>query len=360
MSVYKPKASPFWAYDFVIKGRRFHGSTGQQNKRAAEAFERRVRTAVANGEFADAGDMTLDAAADKWFEEIVRGSASEGDVERRLGDLIRDIGKARKLRDITAAVVSDAIAKRRGRLYRGHVVANGTVNRDVIAPLRAILRRARKVWGARNMPEIEWKELAMPERAGIVREFSAEEETAWQAACPGDMERLALRLLLRYGMRFSELWFSPADVDVTGRRLTLRNRKASEFPELTLPLLPDDALDLGRLASVALAEGRPDVWGLRYWQMYHRLRRAAAIAKVRPGRIIHGTRHHAGTQIARAANGNLAVAKKLLGHASITSTVRYAHAMEDDVRRALESVSRNSPGGPSAESPAPHARQRKT
>ena len=125
MSVYKPKASPFWAYDFVIKGRRFHGSTGQQNKRAAEAFERRVRTAVANGEFADAGDMTLDAAADKWFEEIVRGSASEGDVERRLGDLIRDIGKTRKLRDITAAVVSDAIAKRRGRLYRGHVDESG-------------------------------------------------------------------------------------------------------------------------------------------------------------------------------------------------------------------------------------------
>lgn len=61
----------------------------------------------------------------------------------------------------------------------------------------------------------------------------------------------------------------------------------------------------------------------------------------------------------RSANGNLAVAKKLLGHASITSTVRYAHAMEDDVRRALESVSRNSPGGPSAESPVPHARQRK-
>ncbi len=37
MSVYKPARSRFWQYDFVQNGRRFHGSTGQETRRAAEA-----------------------------------------------------------------------------------------------------------------------------------------------------------------------------------------------------------------------------------------------------------------------------------------------------------------------------------
>jgi len=37
------------------------------------------------------------------------------------------------------------------------------------------------------------------------------------------------------------------------------------------------------------------------------------------------------------------VAQKLLGHADIKSTMVYAHAIEDDVRKALVDVHRNSP-----------------
>jgi len=226
-------------------------------------------------------------------------------------------------------------------LHRGRLVANATVNRDVISPLRAILNRARRVWGAKGLPDISWADLMLQEAAPIVREFTAAEADAWRDACVCDRDRLALRLLLRYGLRFGELWFAPADVDVTGRRLTVRDRKASEFAELTLPLLDDDARELGKLAADALARGDGDVWRLRYWQLYHRLRIAAVRAGVKPGRIIHGARHHAATQAARA--GGLHVAKRLLGHASIISTARYAHAMESDLRAALESMTRNSP-----------------
>ena len=40
MSVYKPAKSPFYAYDFQIRGIRFTGSTGCTSKRDAEGFER--------------------------------------------------------------------------------------------------------------------------------------------------------------------------------------------------------------------------------------------------------------------------------------------------------------------------------
>ena len=57
---------------------------------------------------------------------------------------------------------------------------------------------------------------------------------------------------------------------------------------------------------------------------------------------IHATRHHAAMQMLRKT-GNLRVAQLLLGHADMKSTMVYAHAIEDDVRKALAQVHRNSP-----------------
>ena len=57
----------------------------------------------------------------------------------------------------------------------------------------------------------------------------------------------------------------------------------------------------------------------------------------------HDLRHTRGTRILRAT-GNLAAAKSALAHRSIKTTLRYAHAAEDDVRKALEaSDSRRNP-----------------
>lgn len=46
MSVYKPKNSPYFHFDFVWQGRRFHGSTGCRNRRDALIFEQRERLAA--------------------------------------------------------------------------------------------------------------------------------------------------------------------------------------------------------------------------------------------------------------------------------------------------------------------------
>jgi integrase len=57
MSVYKPKRSPYYSYDFELYGVRFHGSTKCRSKREAEQFEkeRRVewRRAKPNAELVD-------------------------------------------------------------------------------------------------------------------------------------------------------------------------------------------------------------------------------------------------------------------------------------------------------------------
>ncbi|MBO1039085.1 tyrosine-type recombinase/integrase [Brucella pituitosa] len=51
----------------------------------------------------------------------------------------------------------------------------------------------------------------------------------------------------------------------------------------------------------------------------------------------HDTRHTAAIRIMRASN--LRVAQKLLGHSDIKTTTKYAHAMMEDVRSALDAMS---------------------
>src|SRR3954470_13321829 len=43
MSVYKPRKSPFYHFDFQVRGVRFTGSTECASKRDAESYERRKR-----------------------------------------------------------------------------------------------------------------------------------------------------------------------------------------------------------------------------------------------------------------------------------------------------------------------------
>ncbi|MBY5837123.1 tyrosine-type recombinase/integrase [Rhizobium leguminosarum] len=51
----------------------------------------------------------------------------------------------------------------------------------------------------------------------------------------------------------------------------------------------------------------------------------------------HDTRHTAATRVLRKSN--LRVAQRLLGHADIATTAKYTHALDDDLRDALEATS---------------------
>jgi site-specific recombinase XerD len=82
-----------------------------------------------------------------------------------------------------------------------------------------------------------------------------------------------------------------------------------------------------------------------YYGLHSRLRTAADKAEL-GARAIHGARHHAATTLLRTT-GNLKLTQRMLGHASIQSTMRYAHATEADLRAAFGAMS---PISPEAES----------
>jgi integrase len=385
MSVYRRQGSDFWHYDFVLKGRRFHGSTGQKGRRAAETVERKMREDAALGRLNDASRLTLDLAVGRWFTEVGSGRKdsvrtrpqSPSKLETRLANLLWSLGKDVRLAEINQATVAAAIERRRGMAFsrsasedaKSYLPSNATVNRDIIDSLRPILGRAATHWGAEGLSQIDWRSLRLPEPRETVRVYADDEQTRWikEAAKTGwyrgetATERaadvsLALELMLTYGLRFSELFFPPGAYDPTGPRIAWAKGRKGDVP-MVVPLLERHA------AAVALRVGRAQAAGLKgiwYYEpkpgklveitkagLEHRLSNAADRAKVPAGRRIHGARHHAGTMMYRQTEDMKAV-QRLLGHSDLKSTNRYVHAGEAQLRAALEArdKSRHSPAAP--------------
>jgi len=368
MSVYRPAKSPYFHYDFQIKGRRFSGSTGVETRRAAEEVERRIRRSAALDELDDASTMTLDQAAARWWDE--HGATLKGGdrLEARVERVVTLIGPRTPLREITTKVVARAIERRRGQVRthakgdkaRQYLPSDSTVNRDMIDTLRPILNRARRTWEAK-LPEIDWAALRRAEPRPRPTEFAGDDYQRMLAEVRPHWHGM-IDFARRYGVRLAELFFGLDDLDVTdldNARVKLRERKGGD--EHVIPLLPEDAALMAARLGRARAAKLKTVWfrerrlpgpggkvilkPLTYGGLEIAVRRAMTRSGLRAAKGmkgIHATRHHAAMQTLRRT-GNLRVAQLLLGHRDIKSTMVYAHAIEDDVRKALSEVHRNSP-----------------
>lgn len=381
MSVYKPAKSRFYQYDFVQKGTRFYGSTGQETRRAAETVERKFRLDAAEGRLGEASQLTLDEAVGRYWIEHAQNRGDAVDTWRRLERLLTLIPKSTRLADIRTATVSAAIQKRKGQAFKkskakdakAYPPSNATVNRDVIQTLRPVLRRAAIHWEANGLPRIAWDELTLDVPRETVRVYSKAEQAAWLAEC-GPTAALALRMLLTYGLRLGELFFplSAFEPDADdGPRLTWMKGRKLDVPH-TVPLLRRDAGEIAARVSRAQAAGLETMWfveiqpagrrrpaitlePLSYTALQSRLRDASLRAGIRQGRVIHGARHHAGTTLQRLT-GNMKTTQRALGHVDPKSTHRYVHAMDADVRDAFEAL--ESAGATPRNSPEPKAEPR--
>lgn len=281
------------------------------------------------------------------------------------------IGADTPLKDIDADIVAEAIRKRRLVPYvkskakdaKRYFPSPATVNRDIIDQLRPVMRYAEELWAKRGLKlhVIRWGKLRLEEPAGLVKVYGVEEQERWRAEC-GPTTGLALDLLLTYGPRFGELFFELDDFDADGPRLNIRSRmmpdgerrrgRKRDTGAHVLPLRQEHAREIAARVGRAREADLEHIWyvevrdkkgkvtlePLTYYSLQGRLNSAAERAKVTPGRVIHGARHHAGTTILRKS-GNLKLSQRLLGHANIQSTLRYAHALESDLRAALEADS---------------------
>src|SRR6202163_3432416 len=100
MSIYKPKKSPFYQYDFWLRGHRFHGSTECTTRKEAEKFEgveREKAKALVKAMKHSAVSLLIDDVADRLWNESAQYDADPDATEANLARLIDYFGKAKSL-----------------------------------------------------------------------------------------------------------------------------------------------------------------------------------------------------------------------------------------------------------------------
>lgn len=342
MGIYRHRNSPYWHYEFQLRGVRYHGSTHCTDKRSAEEFERRQRRKAALPA-QNRPPITLDEAAGLYTEHA-ETLPSWKTIEYMLAALVKGLGARRLLSDIGQRDLQVYFARRRGGR------SNATVNRE-IENARALWRHAdRTRFDVGEMPD--WAALRLKVADQPPRELDREtEEAALFAALAPDV-RDAVEFLLLSGWRRGEViglrW---SDLDLHNRTAQTRikggNTVTRALTTRMVVLLANQPRKGPFVFTYVCQKSRAKrKAGHRYpltaTVLRDRFEQARADAGLKDFRI-HDLRHTRATRILRATH-NLAAARDALKHRHIRTTLRYAHVLTEDTRAALEaSESRNSP-----------------
>ncbi|MBH0112751.1 site-specific integrase [Novosphingobium sp. YJ-S2-02] len=366
MTIYRPKNSPYYHFDYQYRSVRYHGSTNCVSKRDAEQFERDHRREVATGR-KEKPSVTIDEGAGIYWQDRGQFEKNASTTEYQIGNVLRLIGGTTLVQDIDDLTVARMVSIRRGerafpkrRKKKGspppRLVSAATVNREV-----ELLKRILNFLAPRyRVGEVEWKRHKLKEPKERVREASPQEEASIFAALREkepdlcDLVEFALISGARRTAITTLLWSKvdqrrgTASVHTKGdewhtfpltqrmREIIANRPKAGPFVFTYVCERPSPA----RGDRPRRLKGERYPFSKEGW--YRKWYRALAEAGVTDFRF-HDLRHTAATRIART-NG-IQVAQRLLGHTRIETTTRYAHTSDDDLLAAMENVeqSRNSP-----------------
>jgi integrase len=354
MSVYKPKGSPFYHYDFWWRGNRFHGSTRRSNRREAEAVERAERDRAkqrAAASQATSTSLKIDDVAGRYWIEVGQHHAGQKNTWRDLERLIDYFGATKLLTEIGDDDVACLVAWRRGhRTIRSQkpknevapLIGNATVNRSTTEVLKKLFTRA-KAWGVRFDREPHWKAHRLPEPQERIRELIGNEGDRLEAATRVDYGPF-FAFARASGLRLRECLLRWPEVDWDARQI----RKAGKGGKLvTAPITPTVRSILWPLRGhhaeqvfTYIAQRTRDghIKGKRYPLTYsgvkvawRRLRKRAGVQGFR----FHDFRHDLGTKLLRET-GNLKLVQRVLNHSDLKTTSKYSHVLDDEVAAAME------------------------
>jgi integrase len=353
VSVYKNRdgRSPYFHFDFQVRGHRFHGSTKCTTRREAEkveAAERKKARALVAQLAAAKTSLRLDDVADRYWQEVGQYHAGAEGTEHRLSLLIEFFGKDQLITEITGGDVAKLVAWRRGhRRKNGALISPHTVNHTT-EQLRKLFTRA-KLWGVRFEHEPKWSKHLLPVPDERVRELSDDEADRLDAAIRDDyapffaFARASGLRLTECLLRWSEVKWTAGQIRKPGKGGKMVTVPiTSTIRDILWPLQghhPDFVFTYvcqrrgaGLHATRTKGQRYPLTYsGVHtYWQRLHKL---AGV----PGFRFHDYRHDFASKLLRTT-GNLKLVQKALNHRDIRTTMRYAHVLNDEVAEAMERV----------------------
>jgi integrase len=355
MSVFiTKKSAPYYWYSFQLQRRRFFGSTRCTSRKEAERFEaleREKAKAIIKATLRSRTSLAIDDVAARLWTDHAQYDTDPDAISTNLARLVDYFGKTTALTAIDHGKAKAMVAWRRGHRIKGKkdapLIAPATVNRSAIKVLQRIFTFA-KAEGAQFDHEPKWGDLLLPEPVERVRELHADEADQLDDAMRADyapffdfVRASGMRLKECVTLRWSEVNFSTKQIVRTGkggRRVTFPI--TDTIREIIFPLQGQHPDFVFTYVCACTNKRTGRVRGQRYPLSYNgtksawqRLRADAGVKDFR----FHDFRHDFGTKLLRET-GNLKLTQKALNHASIESTMRYCHVLDEDVADAVERV----------------------
>jgi len=347
MSVYRPKGSPYYQFDFQLRGYRFHGSTTATAKREAEAVEReqreRAKRRVSQIESARTS-LRLEDVATRYWREVDEHHSGNQNTYHQLGKLIAFFGKDKLLTEITGADVATLVAWRRGQPGKGGRLLSAYAVNDTTEQLKKLFTRA-KTWCARFEHEPNWRQHWLKEPQERVRELVGDEAEQLEAATRDDYSPI-FALAKATGLRLRECLLKWPEVNWDARQIKKLGKGGklvtrpitSGVREILWPLRGHHPEHVFTFVAQRNRDGRTK--GTRYPITYNGLKSHWRYLRKRAGVQdfrFHDFRHDFATKLLRET-GNLKLVQKALGHANLKTTSRYAHVLDDEVAEGMERV----------------------
>lgn len=365
-----------WMYDFVVKGKRYARSTRQTEYAAALQVAQKVHAQAIldaqdqEGPFAftvgrrSAPEITISEAFNRYFEEKTCESDRADELLVRYIRISDFLGPTRYLSSLT---MDDLLRYQTWRKNQpsGRKDADGkpkrisarTVNHDIPEAIRPMIRHARH-WGVELGPigaaDFAWDVLKQRLPKPRVRFLTREEKRRLYCAVRKDYRPL-LKFALITGLRAGAqlLDKSAINFELSVIKYRKKSRTSGDFgilpitAELQRLLLNEyrkapDCPKVFTFRALRTHQGRCE--GERYpitpEGYKSEMQRAVQRAGLTDWRIRHDLRHTAATDLLEAT-GNITAVRDFLGHSEVAQTERYAHLLNDEVRKAMETRSRN-------------------
>ena len=325
-----------WGFTITVKGKRVRKYRSEWTKADAERELLRVQTGEPSQAAPVTNGISLAQATGRYLAAKSRHKALNG-MKINTAHLLRHFGADTPLADITASRISEYRTERLTKVSKktGKLLTPAAVNRP-LALLRAILRIAHEEWEVLSkVPNIRMEK----EPEGRIRWLEPDEEARLLDACGRSRNKYLLPLVIvakETGLRKGELLGLTWDrVDMSRGVLRLEVTKSGKRREVPMRQAVYDAL----AGLPGPHEGR--VWptiGFRWAFEY-----AVTAAKLNEPLHFHDLRHHfASWYIMRG--GSLPSLQKILGHATMTMTLRYAHLSPDHLRDEMARTDRSGSG----------------
>lgn len=321
MSIFKRPTSPFYYTEIQVNGRRVVRSTGTDSKREALAFERKLRTELeAESTKPRRKELTVDQACGAYWIDRGQHLSWSDHVRRHLVSITAFLGRELALSECGNEHVARVVEERK----RAGAGAAG-VNRT-LAVFRQVLRHASRVKGY-EVQAIHWSDHWQQEPKGRVRFLKKLEVERLLELSPEPL-RLAIEWSIYSGCRKSETYrIRWPDVDFDRGCVAIRKAKTGS----RVVWLTDASREL-----LLRCPRRNDTDLVFDGRNRRKLFEAAIAAAGIEDFKWHDLRHTHATWL-RQGGAPLEVVQRSLGHASITTTQRYAHV---DDREVVEAMSR--------------------